>query len=312
MSPGVEASAYLWSGLCALFEGLALGQTLRWVLSLARGPRRGPGPGRRGRFERGRPARACVAASLGILAAVALLIFPSKAALHGSALLDWAVFIAACGCLAGVWPRVGGGAVAALLVALVLLLRGAVSDWLPAGAGAEIARLLPFEVAAAGAARGGGGAAGASAVYRGELQERRGEGPTLTRRVELPVGEASLTVETLELRGPLAFLAAFPSGASELRLYRIVGLAGAQARPLLFPRRRNLLDGLAPLGDGAGFVPGAAGAHREAVAGLLVRSRATTEAPAIEPLQPIIYSFGSDLAPRLAPPPGDALGVLSR
>jgi len=305
-SQGVEASPFLWTALAALCAGLAAGQALGVVRSYlmrfrARGgaPRPSPeaGPGS------GRLARAGAFASLGILAFAALLVLPPKASFAAPALCAWAAALGAAGLAAGLWPRAGTAAALALFAASALILRILASPYSPYADGSEIARLLPLSVTAGQAAP----------IYRGELRlfER---GAAETRLVELPLPEASIVAETIELRGPLAFLSLFPaSGSIDRRLYRVVGIAGGAAAPYLLPRPRGLAEALlsriAPLGPGPGFVSGEPPARAEAAAGLLVRSRAASAAPPdLQPFQSVVYTLGGDGIPRIAPLPGG--GVL--
>ncbi|MDA8425716.1 MAG: hypothetical protein M0Z80_06220, partial [Treponema sp.] len=188
--------------------------------------------------------------------------------------------------------------------AATLLLRTLASPYSPYAEGSEIARLLPLSVETGRAAP----------VYRAELR-LPGRGAAPAGLVELPLPEVSIVAETLDLRGPLAFLAQFPAGGSiDLRLYRVLGLCGGAAAPYLLPRPRGLAGALvsriAPLGAGLGFVPGAPPARAYAAAGLLVRSRAASAAPELQPFQSVVYTLGGDGIPRITPsPPGGPLPV---
>jgi len=295
---GLETSPYLWAAIGALGFGLALGQILRWVFDPHASWREGAGAAASGAEGR-RITRAIVFASLGILAASALVILPPKSSLHGPGLWAWAGGFAACGTFAGIMPRLGGAVSLALLVLLTGLARFGRSGWQPLELNTELARIVPLESPASGPTAG---------AYRAEYRERGGSARILTLRAS----QVALIVDSVELDGPAAFLAALPRAAESLRLYRIYGISGDSGPPPLHAEGRTLFELLARSGPGEGLVPGAAPVSHSALGGLLRMGRATSAPVPAESLQPLVYGIGEDLSPRLLQTGGDALGVLVR
>ncbi|MGO8695495.1 MAG: hypothetical protein ACLQMF_17680 [Rectinemataceae bacterium] len=317
MGPGLEASPYLWAAPAALGAGLAAGQALAWMLARVRfaASRADAAPptfarGRLGDLRdrrAGRPARAGAFASLGILAFAGLLVFPPKDYLAAPALCVWALFFGVAGMVAGLRPRAGGTAAAALALAAFGLVRVAVLSWTPFEGNIEIARLFPLETSSPQD----------GSVYRAELRLAGGGAAASPGLIELPRGQTAIVVESMELRGPLAFLALFPRSPSVvLRLYRVVAIAGGSEPPYFLPRVEGPVDRLvshfAPLDPTLGFVPGAPGVAREALAGLFVRMRAASAASDVQPLQIVVFSLGDDRIPHAAPSTGGSPGLFFR
>jgi hypothetical protein len=322
--PSLAASPYLWVTMAALGAGLAAGQVLGWAFGRVRRvtrrvaattsgarhvarahprDRRSPGAGRL--------ARAGAFSSFGILALAGLLVFPSKDYLDAPALCAWALFFALAGLAAGLWPRAGGAAAAALLVAVFALVHVAIASWTPFEGEVEIARLFPLELSNA---QGG-------SVYRAELRivgYGAGGGAVVSpRMIELPRDQTAIVAESIELRGPLAFLALFPkSPMIVLRLYRVVAIAGESEAPYRLPQSASPTDRLvsrfAALEASQGYRPGAPPAVKESLAGLFVRIRAASAEADVQPLQGIVFTLGDDFVPRIESSPGGSPAISPR
>lgn len=290
-----ETNPYLWSALASLFLGLALGQCLRWLIP-GRGNARVP-------TRRGPPglARATSFLALAILALAGFLVFSYKAeGLSSGALavglVAWSLAIALLALLVGSRPLVFGLPVAFLGVAVIVAFGFCLQGWLPLriadGGSLEIGRILPYEVG--------------PASFRGQLEMHERDSVPIVQELSLASDSIGVCVESLDLEGPLAFLADLilssrrtpPAAPMEktLRLYRIAGLVAPGGVVLQFasPARVRILDALLPLSENRGFEPGGASEARSALFGLAQRRRASSTTSVLVALQPLRFFISSD------------------
>jgi len=280
---------YLWAALGALFLGMAAAQGGRWVAAS------------RAAAARGRSARALVFASLAVLAAAALLVFPPKASLLDAWLWIWAAACLAAGVLAGLWPRAAGLPLAVLFGTSLAVLAFGLAGWLDFHGPARVATLLPFEVVRPGAAAGteAGAAPSAGASFRGELETAEQDSAPLVQELSMQTADVALVVEGIELRGPVAFLAALARPASAGRFYRLVALVGPGSPSIVFPRPAKLFERLAAIGDAEALEPVAPPVERKALLGLFTRRRAASGSAALVALEPARFDLDEYLAPHV-------------
>ena len=290
-----ETNPYLWSTLASLFLGLALGQCLRWLI---------PGKGNaRAGIRRGPPrlARATSFLALSILALAGFLVFSYKVeGLASGALADgmiaWSLAITFLALLVGSRPLIFGLPVACLGIAILVVLGSCLQGWLPLriaeGGSHEIGQLLPYEVG--------------PASFRGQFEMHEHDSVPIVQELSLASDSIGICVESLDLRGPLAFLAdlVLPSRLTPLaaptenalRLYRIAGLVAPGGAALHFPSpaRLRFLDAVLPLPENLGFQPGGVSETRSALFGLAQRRRASSPTSVLAALQPLRFFMTSD------------------
>ena len=296
------SSAYFWLGAAALLAGAALGQAI-----LALGAARGRNEVREGPA---RWARSIAALAFAILAATGALILPPKIELGDQLLLPWCAALGAVGAAAGFRPLAAGLPLFALVAGIHAALWAGLAGWLPYVAPGRIATLLPFEVAAAGpgaVARGSAaqGAGSGAARLVGEFATEARDSLPVVQRIEYASSSVSLVVETLELSGPVGYLARTVAWATRgapiagdggsARFYRIVAFAGG-AEPLALAPASSSFLGLARLGPDGGFDPGAA-ASASALAGLVTLSRGASAAIAPQQLTRVGFELGDGPVP---------------
>jgi hypothetical protein len=283
------ADPYLWASAAALFIGLAFGQATRAAL---------PGLLRRARAARsrsGRISRAIAFLSLGILGVAALLVFADKSALsaalgQGGILLPWAGVVAAAALLAGRRPLAAGLPLALLVLAALGLLRLGLEGWLPlrpaaAGAPVRLAVLLPYEVG--------------PSSFRGHLELQARDSVPVAQELGLASSAAALSVESLELSGPLNLAAgmagrmASPNFEPRASFYRIVGIAGSGGAYLGFaaPAHVRMIDLFLPLAADSGIQPGGEAVAKAAFFGQARRSRQTSPSAPLAALEPLSFSI---------------------
>jgi hypothetical protein len=280
-----EANPYLWATAASAFAGLAAGQALRAFIVVREGTARAA------RRRPSRIARAIAFLSLGILALAGLLVLSDKSAPR-MGLVPFAALAFLLSLLSGFRPLVLGAplalACAASLGAIGLALFGWLSLRPPAttqGSSYEVASLLPYEV-------------GASS-FRGHLELPERDSVPVAQEVGLGAAELAVSVESLALAGPLAFLGDLalasvpPSHTGTLRLYRVVGISapGGLSQSFPVPAYIRLLDFVLPLPPGAGTEPGRSAALRSGLLGLASRSRLTSPSVRLVALQPVSYSL---------------------
>jgi hypothetical protein len=281
---GIWADPYLWASAAAVFAGLAAGQAAR-ALIFARG-----GESRTTRRRSRRIARATSFLSLGILAFAALLVFADKTAL-GPELILWVALIAVLAVAAGCRPLSAGLPLVFVALAALAMLRLSLEGWLPlrpaaAGASVKIAALLAYDVG--------------PSSFRGHLELPVRDSVPIAQELGLASSSAALSVESLELWGPLGFAVSIaapqarPDFAPMTRFYRIVGVAapGGIFQKFASPVHVLFLDAVLPLPAAAGIEPGGGAVSRQAVFGLARRSRRTSAAAPLIALEPL--SFGLD------------------
>jgi hypothetical protein len=277
---------YAWATAAAFFAGLAAGQGLGSLLPQGAGAGAGKAGGGRAERRRGRRlARAIAYLSLSILAIAGLLVLADKASLSaalGAQLLPWAGIVAAFALFAGLFPIAGGPTLAVAALGILAFLRLALQGWLPLSPGPGgsylIAELLPYEV-------------GVSS-FKAHLELPKRDSVPVSQELALGSSAVAVSAESLELGGPLEFLASLaasvPSGAYSGRalLYRVVGLSSPGVVPLSFasPSHAVLLDAFLAL------PPGEA-ASREILFGLARRSRATSQSEPLVALQALSFSL---------------------
>lgn len=223
---GSAGNAYLWAGLAALFAGLALGAAVRW-LRAARPSGAAGGAGGAGRRGRRPVGPLCLSLSLSVLALTALLVWGPPAFWRADYFFPWASLCLLLGLSLALAPLFLGLPALALLLAAELLFLDALRGWTPLEGPTELASYLPLVV------EGG--------RCSGELSLPQGEGKAAARKLDLASGEAALSVERLELKGPALLL-------GHRGYYRLLGLEGKGGAELAaFPVRRSLLDALLPL-----------------------------------------------------------------
>ncbi len=300
-----ETDPYAWATAAALFSGLAAGQAIRCLFpsraSLARTRRAGSR----------RVARVLILLSLGILALAGLLVLSDKAALAQSmgnaalgagdgggvvagrgALLPWAAFVAVAALASGLLPLAAGLPAAAVCLAVLCFLRLALAGWLPLSPAPtdrdhKIAYFLPYEVG--------------PSLSRGHFEMPGRDSIPVVRELSLRSDAMALSAESLDLAGPLAFLASLAAspeaeGPGTLRLYRVVGVSapGGFSEAFPAPDYAILLDEFLSLPSGAGLAPGAAPVSRSTAFGLARRSRATSAAAGLIALEPVIFGLLSE------------------
>ena len=294
---GLWREPYLWASATTLLIGLAVGQVARALfLDRRRDARSARRKGRR-------IARAVAFLSFGILALAALLILADKGALvagisRGGAswipgsLVLWAGIIAGLGIIAGMWPIKAGLPVLAVTLAGLVLLHLGIEGWLPlrptAGGPAKIAELRPYEVAASS--------------FRGHLELLERDSVPVTQELGLASNSVAISIESLKLKGPLAFLArlVLPSignrDVSASRYYHLIGIAapGGLAQTFTVPVYIRFFDTLLPLSDGAGREPGSTAVSRDGIFGLAQRMRQTSGATSLVALQPISFGLSEE------------------
>jgi hypothetical protein len=289
---GLVLDPYLWGAGSSLLAGLAAGQALR---ALRRSRRRADADRH---LRSSRFARAIAYLSLAILALAGLFVLADK----GGLALAWGAgrlaFLSSCaaalaiGACAGRNPLALGLPLAALVAALLLILGLALEGWLPlradSGSRALVARLLPYEVG--------------KGSFRGQLELPERDSVPVVQDLSLAATAVGLRAECLELGEPLRLAACLVSPkarlasapyADLLRLYRVAGLAGGAGAELDFrgPARLALLDAAMPLPADAGLDPGSPPARREALLGLVRRTRSASAAVALVPLQPLSFEL---------------------
>ena len=283
MVSSLASSAYLWISATGLFMGLAAGQGLKALVST------GEGFLRARRRRPGRQARAIAFLSLGILSLAGLLVLPPKPlSLAIGEAACWAILVFLLAGLAGFRPLAAGLPLAALCIAGLMLARLALEGWLPlrpvaAGSPYLVASLLPYEVG--------------PSSFRGHLELPERDSVPVAQEVGLGAALAAVSVESLALSGPLAFLGDLalvpaPANADSLRLYRVVGIAAPGGLSQSFPVPSHILylDRILPLPPGAGAEPGGEAASLFAFFGLASRSRLTSPPKPLIALEPVTFS----------------------
>jgi hypothetical protein len=297
---GIRDDPYLWVSVAAVFTGLALGQAARAFL-----PYRGP-EARAARRRSGRVTRAIAFLSFGILSVAALLVMADKGALAvgitkggavpgAGALMPWAAVVAGLAFVAGMRPLAAGIPLVCAALAVTFLAHLALEDWLPlrataAGGSVKVAELLPYEVG--------------PTSFRGHLELSERAAKPAAQELALGSDSVGITVETLVVAGPVAFLARVVMPTPRVltavapRFYRVVGIAapGGAVQAFSPPANVRLLDTLLPLAPGAGLEPGAA-AVSSGVSALARRSRQTSAPSGLVALEPVSFGLGDDGVP---------------
>jgi hypothetical protein len=288
---GLWADPWFWAGAAAAFSGLAAGQAVRIVL-----PGREDGAKTLRRKPR-RISRALAFLSLGILALAGFLVLADRNSLSGVGLAEgtglpwlliWALLLALLCTLAGLRWLAAGLPLAALCLGALWLLRLALQGWLPLppGSGVRVASFLPYELGPKG--------------VRGHLELVSGGSALPSQELALGSASIALSVETLDLAGPLGFLAELSSGTAPVpaagvsTFYRLVGIAAPGAEPQSFatPVHLDLVDAVLALPEGEGRAPGASVSSKPALFGLALRSRRTSQALGLVALEPLSFTLG--------------------
>lgn len=156
-----------------------------------------------------------------VLCAAVLLIVPPKALLSDRTLWIWAGSWCVLGCLAAVFPGPIGIPLAVLALSLLGLTAAEASAWHALSPGREIARLVPYQADASGAA--------------GDLAVPDRNAVPVLSRVALAGRECSLEARVLDLAGPLGYLFG-------PRRYKLSRLLDAESSELMtFPLKRGPL-----------------------------------------------------------------------
>jgi len=300
-----ETDPYAWATAAGIFSGLAAGQSIRCFF---------PSPAslaRTGRAGSRRVARVLIFLSFGILALAGLLVLSDKAALAQSmgnaalgagdgggivagrgALLPWAALVAVAALVSGLLPLAAGLPAAAVCLAVLCFLRLALAGWLPlrpapTDSDHKIAYFLPYEVG--------------PSLSRGHLEMPGRDSIPVVRELSLRSDAMALSAESLDLAGPLGFLASLAAspeveGPGTRRFYRVVGVSapGGFSEAFPAPDFAILLDEFLPLPSGDGLAPGGASVSRSIALGLARRSRATSAAAGLVALEPVVFALLSD------------------
>ncbi len=269
---------WLWTGIGALFLGLALGEALLVF--------RTSGPGNRLAVRLGRPPRASlpryaslcfVFLSLCGAAMAALLVLCGTELGEPLYQLYWSLYCLLLGLFLIVLPRSLGFPLLALSAAFCLLMSLGLAG---SGLLAEPRRIASFLPLTTGAGYTNGefspdNAAGLPPLSGAEPAAERVPAAEPIQTLELKADRISLAVELLELRGPFRLWGA--------RHYRILGFMDSSGAWLLnFGRHWTVFDIIAPV---------SAGAQNSFTAGLFRRYIEKSPAVAASPLERIDFSF---------------------
>jgi len=289
---GLVSSPWFWGGLAAFFLGLVAGMVLARLVKRLRGHvrarirarRQGEGKGlleaaaARRKAARGFPAAIVVWASLAILAGAAFLVFPDKAEAFAWPVLAWSLALAACGLVVGRFPRSGGAAFLAALLALCGFVWDSTRGYVPFAGPVELARLLPLSVS--------------DGNWLTEFMVHGRDGLPVAQHLEFEGDAAALVVDRLDLLGPSTM-------AGRRHFYRLAGLADSSGSLIVdFHPRRNLVERLRPLD-----------ALKTQAAFLLRRGRVTSAALPLVALQPLAFSLETAPGGSSATGPGGASGA---
>ena len=284
---GLVSSPWFWGGLAAFFLGLVAGMAIAraakalrsHVRTRIRARRQAGGKGlleaaaARRPDSRAFPVAIVVWASLAILAGAAFLVFPDKAEAFAWPVLAWSLALAACGLVAGRFPRTGGAAFLIVLFALCGFVWDSTRGYVSFAGPVELARLLPLS--------GSGGG------WLAEFMVHGRDGLPVAQHVEFKGDGAALVVDRLDLLGPSTM-------AGYRHFYRIAGIADSSGRLVVdFHPRRNFVERFRPLD-----------ALKAQQAMLLRRSQVTSAALPLVALQPLAFSLEPASGERPASAPG--------
>ncbi len=216
---------WLWLLLGAFFLGAGAGLSFTALLAKTRG---------RDKVSASYATLAMLSVAAGVLAVVALLVFPDKGSLSDPHLLPSGLVVLLLGLLSALLPRAFGIPLLVLVGAALGYAALCLDGWLPLAEARRIATLTPFVVSPSG--------------WEGELSVEEKDTVPIIQHLSVPGGDVSLVVERLELEGPLAIL-----GGAER--YRIVGMATSKGEGGIGLVRRlapasRPLDLVLPLGEG--------------------------------------------------------------